>query len=110
MHNFAGDEIKELLRYYDKSIHDLARQTEISPTVWGRVISGGCRISVDLAIRLGKVFPLVDYKGTVPLRAYVSKAAWWLNLQFQSDLMNSTEHENDIIYRNIKPIKRFEEN
>lgn len=98
MHNLAGEKLKALLQLHGKSLQDLSRQTDVHAARWSQVINGTKRLSIDLAIRLGKVFypvwdsPNINYCGI----------AYWLKLQHESDLANAQE-QNGPMYRNIKP-------
>jgi len=104
MYNLVGDKIRELLEQRGKSINDLARQTDIASSQWAKVIKGSSRLSVDLAIRLGKVFPY-DIKEEEINHIYLHPGYHlpWLCLQFLSDLENANEQDGPM-YSKIKPL------
>lgn len=94
MHNLVGEKIEELLDRHDKSVSELARQTGTAPWAWQKLIKGRIRLNVDLAIRLGKVFP----NGKHSDEDYI----YWLFLQYKSDIQNASD-EDGPMYRDIKP-------
>ncbi len=94
MHNLVGDKLKQLLKLHGKSLQDLSRQTDVHAARWSQVINGTKRLSIDLAVRLGKVFPLE--------RNPFDASGSWLVLQFESDLESAREQDGPM-YRNIKP-------
>lgn len=102
MHNLIGYKLKDLLEQHGKSINDLARQTNVSSNTWARVISGSHRLSIDLAIRLGKVFPSFTII-TADARVANNGPLSWLRLAHYLDLENAHEQQSDIIFRDIKP-------
>lgn len=101
MHNLVGEKLKELLQLHGKSLQDLSRQTDVHAARWSQVINGTKRLSIDLAVRLGKVFP---YPWTpCPLVPFSnSSSKYWLGLQYESDLESAREQDGPM-YRNIKP-------
>lgn len=99
MHNLAGEKLKELLKLHGKSLQDLARQTDIHASRWSQVINGTKRLSIDLAIRLGKVFPGIIGQD---MPNYGETRNLWLHWQFLSDKATA-EAQDGLMYRNIKP-------
>ncbi len=102
MHNLVGEKLKELLKRHGKSLQDLSRQTDVHAARWSQIINGTKRLSIDLAIRLGKVFPDSPYFiwGN---NGYCSTDAW-LVLQHDSDRQNAEEQDGPM-YRNVKPFE-----
>lgn len=96
MHNLAGDKLKELLKLHGKSLQDLARQTDVHAARWSQAINGTKRLSIDLAIRLGKIFPDIN------ARSSRESINGWIELQASSDKRNAEEQDGPM-YRNIKP-------
>lgn len=103
MHNLVGEKLKELLKRHGKSLQDLSRQTDVHAARWSQIINGTKRLSIDLAVRLGKVFPGIIGQD---MPNYGETRNLWLHWQFLSDKM-SAEEQDGPMYRNIKP---FEDN
>lgn len=98
MHNLAGDKLKELLNRQNKLLKDLAAQTDIAAARWSQIVNGTKRLSIDLAIRLGKVFPDIN------VRSSRESINGWIELQASSDKMNAEEQDGPM-YRNIRPFE-----
>jgi plasmid maintenance system antidote protein VapI len=107
MYNFVGDKLKELLEADNRSIQDLGAQTWMHPARWSQLINGSMRLSVDMAIRLGKVFPGEAHEEAEEEVYPAYPTASWLWLQHASDLLNA-EVQNGIMYRDMKPFEKKE--
>jgi len=99
MHNLVGDKIKALLKDAGKSIAELGVRTDTHAGYWSQVINGTKRLSVDLAIKLGKVFPIERVTEESPI---IEPSAYWLSLQYRSDVKNAVSLDGPM-YRKIKP-------
>ena len=93
--NEVGGALKVMLEVFKKNHCELQNQTGISRQQWGQVIRGKQKITVDMAIRLAKVFPVegLTTQNIVKL---------WLERQFRSDLYNASRLDGPE-YRDIKP-------
>lgn len=99
MHNLVGVKIKELLEAHKKTIADLGVRTDTHAGYWSQVINGTKRLSVDLAIKLGKVFPI---ERVTEESQPIEPSSYWLSLQHRSDIKNAVALDGPM-YRNIKP-------
>lgn len=97
MYNWVGKKLQEILDKAGMTISDLSAAAGISANQWARVIKGSSRLSVDMAIRLGLVFPGGD------AGPYVKNQHYWLYLLYESDVLNASEMIGPM-YRNIKVI------
>ena len=113
MHNLVGEKLKELLKLHGKSLQDLSRQTDVHAARWSQVINGTKRLSIDLAIRLGKVFPrekllieemafLLTNMEDMHIGEDQRGAFLWLHLDFINNCISSVLQDGPM-YRNIKP-------
>ena len=101
MYNYAGAKLKELLKDKSITIAALGVRTNTHPGVWSQVINGSKRLSVDLSIKLSKVFGAVDCK-MLSDAVYIYPYSSWIHLQHQSDLKNAIAQDGTL-YRNIEP-------
>jgi plasmid maintenance system antidote protein VapI len=81
MYNFVGDKITQFLKNKRRSVEELAQATGVSEARWLEVINGSSRASIDMFVRLGRVFP----NGKPKYDDYT----YWLWLQYKSDLENA---------------------
>ena len=93
--NEVGGALKVMLKVFKKNHCELQAQTGISRQQWGQVIRGKQKITVDMAIRLAKVFPVEGLTSQDIVKI-------WLERQFRSDLYNAAKLDGPE-YRDIKP-------
>lgn len=101
MINYVGDKLKELLNKKQRSIAELGVKINLHPGRLSQLINGKTRLSVDMAIRLGKAFPY-PWTPCAEVPASNSTVKYWLELQHKADCENATELDGPM-YRNIQP-------
>lgn len=99
-YNLVGDKLRKLLKEHGKSNRELAYQTGAPDWTWSKIINGKARLNVDLAIRLGKVFPLA-WDSSITKGCSIQ---YWLEMQHESDVENSKEQDGPM-YIKIKPFE-----
>ena len=96
MYNFVGEKIAQFLKNKRRSVEDLAQSTGVSEAIWIGVINGTSRMSTEMAVRLGRVFP----NG----KPRYDDFTYWLWLQYKTDLANA-DQESGPEHLKIKPME-----